>query len=173
MVEYKHLGIWLTPSLCWSKQIHEICMRANSKLAGRRSVHYLSRSTLNLLCKRLETTPAPITLINLLLLLLLKIKSVMDYGLCIYYYSLKQSDIYKLNQLHYRAGKLIAEALHFTRRGLFTNYVSGQRGGGGGVGKMRTRTKKGGGGGGEKALGAWPIGGEIFFFLRLPLVIFM
>ena len=31
--EHKHLGIWLTPTLCWSKQIHEICLRANSKRA--------------------------------------------------------------------------------------------------------------------------------------------
>ena len=95
VLEHKHLGIWLTPSLCWSKQIHEICMRANSKLAVLRSVYYLSRSTLDLLYK-------------------LQIRSVIDYGLCIYYHNLKQSDIYRLNQIQYRAGKLIAGALHYT-----------------------------------------------------------
>ena len=30
--EHKHLGIWLTPTLCWSKHVHELCLRANSKL---------------------------------------------------------------------------------------------------------------------------------------------
>ena len=95
VLEHKHLGIWLTPTLCWSKQIHEICMRANSKLAVLRSVSYLSRSTLDLLYK-------------------LQIRSVIDYGLCIYYHNLKQSEVYRLNQIQYRAGKLIAGALHFT-----------------------------------------------------------
>ena len=93
--EHKHLGIWLTPTLCWSKQIHEICLRANSKLAVLRSVSYLSRSTLDLLYK-------------------LQIRSVIDYGLCIFYNSLKQSDIYRLNQIQYRAGKLVTGALHYT-----------------------------------------------------------
>ena len=93
--EHKHLGIWLTPRLCWSKQIHEICLRANSKLAVLRSVSYLSRSTLDLLYK-------------------LQIRSVIDYGLPIYYHNLKQSDIYRLNQIQYRAGKLVSGALHFT-----------------------------------------------------------
>ena len=51
VVEHKHLGIWLTPSLCWSQQIHEICMIAMSKLAVLRSFHYLSWSTLDLLFK--------------------------------------------------------------------------------------------------------------------------
>ena len=81
--------------LCWSKQIHEICLRANSKLAVLRSVSYLSRSTIVLLYK-------------------LKIRSVIDYGLWIYYHNLNQSDIYRLNQIQYRAGKLVAGALHFT-----------------------------------------------------------
>ena len=82
-------------TLCWSTQIHEICLRANSKLAVLRSVSYLSRSTLDLLYK-------------------LQIRSVIDYGLSIYYHNLKQSDIYRLNQIQYRAGKLVAGALHFT-----------------------------------------------------------
>ena len=44
----------------------------------------------------------------------LQIRSVIDYGLCIYYHNLKQSDIYRLNQIQYRAGKLVSGALHFT-----------------------------------------------------------
>ena len=94
VVEQKHLGIWLTPSLCWSKQIHEICMTENSKLAVLCSVHYLFRSTLDLLYK-------------------LQIRSGIDYGFSIYYHNLKQSEVYRLNQIQYRAGKLIAGALHF------------------------------------------------------------
>ena len=62
-----------------------------------RSVSYLSRSTLDILYK-------------------LQIRSVIDYGLCIYYNNLKQSDIYRLNQIQYRAGKLTVGALHFTSR---------------------------------------------------------
>ena len=44
----------------------------------------------------------------------LQIRSVIDYGLSIYYHNLKQSDIYRLNQIQYRAGKLVTGALHFT-----------------------------------------------------------
>ena len=28
VLEHKHLGIWLTPSLCFSKQFHDVCLRA-------------------------------------------------------------------------------------------------------------------------------------------------
>ena len=31
--EHRLLGIWLTPSLCWTKQVHEVCLKANAKLA--------------------------------------------------------------------------------------------------------------------------------------------
>ena len=48
------------------------------------------------------------------LLYKLQIRSVIDYGLPVYYHNLKQSDIYRLNQIQYRAGKLVAGALHFT-----------------------------------------------------------
>ena len=44
----------------------------------------------------------------------MQIQPVIDCGLCIYYHNLKQSDAYQLNQIQYRAGKLIAGALHFT-----------------------------------------------------------
>ena len=93
--EHQHLGIWLTPLLSWLKQVYEIRLRANSKLAVLRSVFYLSRSTIHLLYK-------------------LQIRSVIDYGLSIYYHNLNQSDIYRLNQIQYRAGKLVAGALHYT-----------------------------------------------------------
>ena len=93
--EHKHLGIWPTPSLCGSKQVHDVCLRATAKLAVLRSVSYLSRSTLEILYK-------------------LQTRSLIDYGLCIYYNNLKQQDIYRLNQIQYRAGKLTVGALHFT-----------------------------------------------------------
>ena len=64
VVEHKHLGIWLTPTLCWSRHIQHICMKANSKLAVLRSVKYLSRTVLDILYK-------------------LQIRSVIDYGLTI------------------------------------------------------------------------------------------
>ena len=60
--EHKHLGIWLSSSLSFSKHVHEICLRANGKLAVLRSVKFLSRSTLDLLYK-------------------LTVRSVIDYGL--------------------------------------------------------------------------------------------
>ena len=58
---HKHLGIWLASTLSWQKQIHELCVRANAKLAVLRSVKYLSRSTLDILYK-------------------LQIRSLIDYG---------------------------------------------------------------------------------------------
>ena len=43
--EHRHLGVWLSSTLSWSRQIHETCLRANGKLAVLRSVKSLSRST--------------------------------------------------------------------------------------------------------------------------------
>ena len=93
--EHKHLGVWLSSSLSWSRQVHETCLRANGKLAVLRSVKYLSRSTLDLLYK-------------------LTIRSVIDYGLIIYYHTLKTTEAARLNQLQYRAAKLCTGALHYT-----------------------------------------------------------
>ena len=93
--EHKHLGVWLSSSLSWSRQVHETCLRANGKLAVLRSVKFLSRSTLDLLYK-------------------LTIRSVIDYGLIIFYHTLKTTEVARLNQLQYRAAKLCTGALHFT-----------------------------------------------------------
>ena len=71
---HKHLGVWLSCNLDFSKQINEICKKANSKLAVLRSVKFLSRSTLDTLYK-------------------ITVRSVIDYGLFIYFHSLKQTDI--------------------------------------------------------------------------------
>ena len=38
--EHKHLGIFLSSTLAWSRQIHETCLKANRKLAVLRSVKF-------------------------------------------------------------------------------------------------------------------------------------
>ena len=38
--EHKHLGIYLSSTLSWNRQLHEKCLRANRKLAVLRSVNY-------------------------------------------------------------------------------------------------------------------------------------
>ena len=95
--QHKHLGIWLSSTLCWQKQIQELCICANSKLAVLRSVKYLSRSTLDILYK-------------------LQIRSLIDHGFVIFYHQLKQTKKARLNQIQYKAGKLATGALHFTSR---------------------------------------------------------
>ena len=49
--EHKHLGIYLSSTLSWARQIHETCLKASRKLAVLRSVKYLKRSTLDILYK--------------------------------------------------------------------------------------------------------------------------
>ena len=60
-----------------------------------RSVKHLHRNTLDLLYK-------------------LTVRSVVDYGIIVYGSTLKASDLARLEQLQYRAGKLITGALHLT-----------------------------------------------------------
>ena len=95
--QHKHLGIWLSSNLDFSKQIHEVCLKANGKLAVLRSVKCLSRATLDILYK-------------------LTVRSVIDYGLIIYFNSLRQTEVARLTQLQYRAAKLVTGALHFSSR---------------------------------------------------------
>ena len=38
--EHRHLGVWLSSSLTWSRQINEVCLKANGKLAVLRSIKY-------------------------------------------------------------------------------------------------------------------------------------
>ena len=96
VASHKHLGVYLTPTLDWSLQVHETCMKAYRKLAVLRSVKLLHRNTLDLLYK-------------------LTIRSIIDYGLLVYGTTLKQSDLKRYEQIQYRAGKLITGALHLTR----------------------------------------------------------
>ena len=94
---HKHLGLLLTSSLDFSLQVHEVCLKANRKLSVLRSVKLLNRKTLDVLYK-------------------LTVRSVIDYALPVYYKSLKQTDIGRLENIQYRAGKLVCGALHYTNK---------------------------------------------------------
>ena len=79
---HKHLGLSLTSSLDWSVQINEVCLKANRKLSVLRSVKLLSRQTLDILYK-------------------LTVRSVIDYALPVYYKTLKQTEMSRLERLQY------------------------------------------------------------------------
>ena len=97
MHEHKHLGIYLSSSLSWARQCHEVTLRANRKLAVLRSIRYLKRSTLDLLYK-------------------VCVRSVIEYGLVLYWHTLKPTEAARINQIQYRASKLCSGALHFTNQ---------------------------------------------------------
>ena len=94
---HKHLGLILTSSLDFSSQVNDLCLKANLKLSILRSVNLLSRQTLDVLYK-------------------LTVRSVIDYALPVYYKSLKQTDIARLESIQYRAGKIVTETLHYTSK---------------------------------------------------------
>ena len=94
---HKHLGLILSSSLDWSAQIKEVCLKANRKLSVLRSVKLLSRQTLDLLYK-------------------LTVRSVIDYALPVYYKTLKQTEMSRLESVQYRAAKVVSGALHFTSK---------------------------------------------------------
>ena len=94
---HRHLGLYLTSNLDWNVQVHEVCLKANRKLSVLRSVKLLSRQTLDLLYK-------------------LTVRSVIDYALPVYHKQLKQTEMARLENLQYRAGKIVTGALHFTSK---------------------------------------------------------
>ena len=94
---HKHLGLYLTSNLDWSEQVHQVCLKANRKLSVLRSVKLLNRKTLDLLYK-------------------ITVRSVIDYALPVYHKNLKQTDIARLENLQYRAAKIVTGALHFTSK---------------------------------------------------------
>jgi hypothetical protein len=94
---HKHLGLFLTSKLDWSVQVNETCLKANKKLAVLRSVKLLSRQTLDLLYK-------------------LTVRSVVDYALPVYYKCLKVTDLARLENLQYKAAKIVTGAYHFTSK---------------------------------------------------------
>ena len=83
--------------LSWSIQIQETCLKANRKLSFLRSVKLLDRKTLDLLYK-------------------VTVRSLIDYALPIYGNNLRQIEINRLEQLQYRAAKLVVGALKYTSR---------------------------------------------------------
>ena len=99
---HKHLGIHLSSSLDWSLQLHEVCLKANRKLSVLRSVKLLSRQTLDLLYK-------------------ITVRSVIDYALPVYFKTLTQSQIARLENLQYRAAKVVTGAFHWTSREKLNN----------------------------------------------------
>ena len=94
---HKHLGVHLSATLDWSDHVHHICLKANRKLSVLRGVKHLKRSTLDVLYK-------------------LTVRSVIDFSLPVFFGNLKQTDILKLEQLQYRAAKLVTGALHYSSR---------------------------------------------------------
>ena len=76
---HKHLGLYLSSTLDWSKQISEVCLKANRKLSVLRSVKLLSRQTLDILYK-------------------LTVRSVIDYALPVYANNLKVSELARLDR---------------------------------------------------------------------------
>ena len=93
--QHRHLGLWLSSSLNWDKQIHNTLMKANGKLEVLRSVKFLDRATLDLLYK-------------------LTIRSVLEYGLIVYFHSLTQTQQASLSRVQYRAARLCTGALPYT-----------------------------------------------------------
>ena len=71
---HKHLGVFLSSSLDWSKQVDEVCLKANRKLSVLRTVKSLSRQTLDILYK-------------------LTVRSIIDYALPVYCGTLRQTEI--------------------------------------------------------------------------------
>ena len=97
MSSTRHLGLQISFNLDWREQVDIMCLKANRKLLVLRRVKNLHRGTLDLLYK---TT----------------VRSVIDYGLIVYYHSLTQQDKNKIDKIQYNAAKLVSSTLHLTSR---------------------------------------------------------
>ena len=102
MQTHKHLGIYLSSNLDWTRHIDFICLRANQRLGVLRKNTLLQRQTLDILYK-------------------LTIRSIFDYGLIVYYNSLKVTDKDRLDRIQYSAAKLVTGALHHTSKAKLYN----------------------------------------------------
>ena len=91
----RHFGLQLTFNLDWREQVDIMCLKASRKLSVLQRVKNLQRSTLDLLYK---TT----------------IRSVIDYGLIVYYHSLTQTDKNRIYKMQYSAAKLVSSTMHLT-----------------------------------------------------------
>ena len=77
---HRHLGVFLTSNLNWSVQVNDVCFRANRKLSVLRHVKMLKRSTLDLLYE-------------------ITVRSVRDYVLLVYAYTLKLTEHARLDSI--------------------------------------------------------------------------
>ena len=94
---HKHLGIYLTSDLSWNKQIESIIKKVNLKLSIIWQVKGLSRQCLDILYK-------------------LHVRSSIDYGISVFGPSLNNQQLEKLDNLQYRAAKIVTGALKFTSK---------------------------------------------------------
>ena len=92
---HKHLGVFLTSDLTWDKQIAHISKKVNLKLSIMWSVKELSRQCLDLLCK-------------------LHVRASIDYCITVFGPCLNKLQIKKLDNLLYRAAKIVTGAQKFT-----------------------------------------------------------
>ena len=91
----KHLGLYLTSNLTWDKHIESIVKKVNLKLSIMWSVKGLSRQCLDILYK-------------------LHVRSSIDYAISVFGPSLNNSQIKTLDNLNYRAARLVTGAQKFT-----------------------------------------------------------
>ena len=70
---HKHLGFYLSFDLTWAEQMKYICLKANQRLGVLRHIRFLNQSSLDMLYK-------------------LIVRSVLDYGLPIFYHTLNLTD---------------------------------------------------------------------------------
>ena len=89
---HRHLGVYLNCDLDWS---YQSCLKGNRKRTVLKSVKYLNRKTFDLLYK-------------------VTVRSVIDYSLLIYSNNRKVTELNRLEQLQYKAAKLVRRALEFT-----------------------------------------------------------
>lgn len=94
---HKHLGLYLTSTLDWTEHLHYVSLRAHRKLSVLRRVRNLQRSTLDLLYK-------------------ITVRSIIDYGLIVFYHTLTQVQMAKLDKIQYSAAKLVTSTLHYTSK---------------------------------------------------------
>ena len=94
---HKHLGVHLSSNLDWSEQLKRVCLKANQKIGVLKHIKLLQRHTLDVLYKII-------------------VRSVLDYGLPIYFNSLSLSDKERLERIQYNAAKLVTGALPCTSR---------------------------------------------------------
>ena len=92
---HKHLGIYIQSNLSWEKQVTSIVKKENLKLSIINSVKGLSRQCLDVLYK-------------------LHVRSSIDYGILVFGPSLNQTQLKTLDNLNYRAAKLVVGAQKYT-----------------------------------------------------------